>query len=133
MEEGKNYTVGDKLTPNPHSWHTVSNLLFLESPAGVGYSVNTNTSFVYNDLSTMNDNFDALKYFFTTYPEYKKNPFWIAGESYAGKYIPDLAYRIDHYNKDPSTTADKKINLLGLFIGNGVINFYANSLYHSTV
>lgn len=29
MEEGKNYTVGDKLVPNPHSWHTVSNLLFL--------------------------------------------------------------------------------------------------------
>ena len=29
MEEGVNYTVGDKLVPNPYSWHTVSNLLFL--------------------------------------------------------------------------------------------------------
>lgn len=57
MEEGKNYTDGDKLVPNPYSWHTVSNLLFLESPAGVGYSINTNGSFQYNDLTTMQDNF----------------------------------------------------------------------------
>lgn len=68
MEEGKNYTPGEKLTPNPHSWHTVSNLLFLESPGGVGYSINKNYTFLYNDLSTMTDNFDALRYFFTNYP-----------------------------------------------------------------
>ena len=81
----------------------------------------------------MTDNFDALKYFFTFYPEYKKNKFWIAGESYAGKYIPDLAFRIDHYNLDSTTKEDDKINLKGVFIGNGVIDFRNDELEKSQV
>jgi hypothetical protein len=34
---------------------------------------------------------------------------------------------------DPSTKADQKIKLWGLFIGNGVIDFRGNSLFKSTV
>lgn len=71
----------------------------------------------------MQDNFEALKNFFVGYSEYSPNTLWIAGESYAGKYIPDLAFRIDHYNLDPTTPAAQRIRLLGLFIGNGVIDF----------
>jgi carboxypeptidase C (cathepsin A) len=41
---------------------------------------------------------NALLDFFQKFPEYKKNNFWLAGESYAGKYIPDLAVLIDQYN-----------------------------------
>ena len=81
----------------------------------------------------MKDNFDALRFFYTYYPQYKKNPLWIAGQSYAGKYIPDLAFRIDHFNLDPTTTADQKIQMRGIFIGNGVIDFRGNSLFKSTV
>ena len=29
LEEGKNYTKGDKLEENPYSWHNLSNLLFI--------------------------------------------------------------------------------------------------------
>ncbi len=86
------------MTYNPYSWHRVSNLLFLESPAGVGYSYNTNTSFTYNDEITAHDNFNALMSFFDKFKEYRDRNFWIAGESYAGKYIPDLAVLIDQYN-----------------------------------
>jgi carboxypeptidase C (cathepsin A) len=107
------------LTENKHSWHKVSNLLFLESPAGVGYSYNTNLSFHNNDYTTAHDNMIALLDFFKKYPEYLKNPFWIAGESYAGKYIPDLAVLIDQYNLNSSS----QINLKGILIGNGVMSF----------
>jgi carboxypeptidase C (cathepsin A) len=79
LEEGKNYSKGDLLTENPHSWHNFSNLLFIESPAGVGFSINSDSSYEYNDVNTMNDNFDALRYFFTRFSEYSKNRFWIAG------------------------------------------------------
>jgi carboxypeptidase C (cathepsin A) len=62
----------------------------------------------------------VLQNFFAGFPEYSNNPFWITGESYAGKYIPDLAVLIDYYNNGlPS----KKINLKGVMIGNGIISF----------
>ena len=55
--------------------------------------------------------------FFNKFPEYKKSPFFLAGESYAGKYIPDLAVLIDRYNLD----AASPINFKGMMIGNGVM------------
>jgi len=66
---------------------------------------------------------NALLDFFNLYPEYKKNPFWIAGESYAGKYIPDLAVLIDQYNFDSKSP----INLKGIMIGNGIMDFHTLS------
>jgi carboxypeptidase C (cathepsin A) len=60
--------------------------------------------------------------FFKKFPEYTANGFWIAGESYAGKYIPDLAVLIDQYNQfNESKTF--KINLKGIMIGNGIMTF----------
>ena len=64
LEDGVNYKIGDNLTYNKHSWHRASNLLFFESPAGVGYSYNTNTSFQYDDAITATDNMNALLDFF---------------------------------------------------------------------
>lgn len=61
----------------------------------------------------------ALLNFFKTFDQYKNRKFFIAGESYAGKYIPDLAVLIDTHNLvDPGTA----INLKGIIIGNGVID-----------
>ena len=62
---------------------------------------------------------NALLDFFNKFPEYKQSPFFIAGESYAGKYIPDLAVLIDRYNLD----AASPINLKGIMVGNGVMRY----------
>lgn len=130
LEEGARYKAGDTLTANHYSWHLLSHLLFIESPAGVGYSLNTDPNFEYNDLSTANDNFAALQSFFAGFPEYSGNPFWIAGESYAGKYIPDLAVLIDYNN---GAGAGKAINLKGMMIGNGVMSFLNGELEKSSI
>jgi carboxypeptidase C (cathepsin A) len=62
----------------------------------------------------------AVVDFFSKYSEYKNNPFWISGESYAGKYIPDLAVLIDKHNlRSPAIP----INMKGIFVGNGVMSF----------
>jgi cathepsin A (carboxypeptidase C) len=67
---------------NNYTWLEQVNLLFLEAPAGVGFSYLQNTSYVYNDTNTAEDNFAALLNFFTNkFPEYVSNNFWIAGES----------------------------------------------------
>jgi len=81
------------LISNPYSWNKLANMLYLESPAGVGFSYCT-TCPTFNDNITAHDNYEVLTNWFLKFPIYQTNPFYISGESYAGHYIPTLAYAI---------------------------------------
>jgi serine carboxypeptidase-like clade 2 len=77
---------GAHLKQNPYSWNKFSNLLFLESPSGVGFSYsNTTSDYVTGDKKTAEDSYKFLVQFFQLYPQYANSRFYIAGESYAGK------------------------------------------------
>ncbi|KAL5839627.1 hypothetical protein ACOSQ4_012235 [Xanthoceras sorbifolium] len=109
-------TDGRGLKFNPFSWNKEANMLFLESPIGVGFSY-SNTSTDYNNLGdnfTANDAYTFLHKWFLKFPSYKTRTFYIAGESYAGKYVPQLAELIHDKNKDPSLY----IPLKGILLGN---------------
>ena len=99
------------------------------SPGDVGFSY-IDSQEIYekeiNDDITANDNLNALIDFFIKFPNYKGREFYIAGESYAGIYIPMLAYNIIMYNK--KVVESKKINLKGILVGNGVVDFSIDSL-----
>jgi carboxypeptidase C (cathepsin A) len=99
---------------NPWTVNSFSSFLALESPAGVGMSVNPQ-NIPFNDSITATDNYNALLQFFAGFPEYAGNKFWITGESYAGVYIPTLAAAIVAGN----ARGNAKINLAGLAVGNG--------------
>nr|GLL28838.1 serine carboxypeptidase-like 31 [Ipomoea trifida] len=104
------------LTVNPYSWNKEANLLFLESPIGVGFSY-SNTSTDYANLGddfAANDAYAFLHEWFLKFPSYRTRAFYIAGESYAGKYVPELAEIIVDRNKDPSLFID----LRGILLGN---------------
>jgi serine carboxypeptidase-like clade 2 len=78
-----------KLKLNPYSWNKAANLLFLESPVGVGFSY-TNTSRDIKQLGdtvTARDSYNFLVNWFKRFPQYKSHDFYIAGESYAGKLL----------------------------------------------
>lgn len=60
---GNHYEQGDILRENPHSWNKVAHLLFLESPAIVGFSTDTDMTFHYTDNQTADDAFEAVRYF----------------------------------------------------------------------
>jgi serine carboxypeptidase-like clade 2 len=47
------------------------------------------------------------------FPEYKERAFYIAGESYAGHYIPELAQLIVNRNKGAKNPT---INLKGILV-----------------
>ncbi|MFS7905854.1 putative carboxypeptidase D [Helianthus anomalus] len=79
---------------------SAANILFVESPTGVGFSY-SNKSLDYQnmgDKSTAANNYMFLLNWFERFPEYKERDFYIAGESYAGYYVPQLAQTIIYYN-----------------------------------
>ena len=105
------------LSPNPYSWNTNASVIYLESPAGVGFSLMGDPSNNYTtDQITAHDNLMALLQFFRGFYEYRGNDFYISGESYAGIYVPTLALQIVNYN---SYTPYAPINLQGIAVGNG--------------
>jgi hypothetical protein len=107
------------LTFNSFTWNSKTNNLWLESPAGVGFSYcETARGCDNTDTNTAANNLLALLSFYEAFPEFRANPLWITGESYAGIYIPMLAYNVYNYNvANPSTP----VNLHGIMVGNGCI------------
>jgi len=107
------------LVYNNFTWTTIANMIFLESPAGVGFSYTTSGSIPqYNDTGVATDNYNFLVNWFAAFPSYKTNPFWITGESYAGVYVPKLGNLV-------MQAAIKKTfpgNFKGVMVGNGVTN-----------
>ena len=92
-----------------------ANVLFLESPAGVGFSY-SNTTSDYDksgDSRTAADNYVFLVNWLERFPEYKDRDFYISGESYAGHYVPQLAHTILYHNKKANKTI---INLKGIIV-----------------
>ncbi|XP_004290564.1 PREDICTED: serine carboxypeptidase-like 42 [Fragaria vesca subsp. vesca] len=120
-ELGPFYPTGDGrgLRRNPSSWNRASNLLFVESPAGVGWSY-SNTSSDYNsgDASTARDMHTFLLKWYEKFPAYKSRALFLTGESYAGHYIPQLAVAILDHNKH---STGFKFNLKGVAIGNPLL------------
>ena len=46
------------------------------------------------DERTADDTYQFLVGFLERFPEYVGRPFWIAGESYGGHYVPNAALRV---------------------------------------
>ncbi|XP_015881553.2 serine carboxypeptidase-like 40 isoform X1 [Ziziphus jujuba] len=115
------FSDGKTLYKNRYSWNYAANVLFLESPAGVGFSYSNRTSDYdkSGDRRTAADNYVFLVNWLERFPEYKDRDFYISGESYAGHYVPQLAHTILYHNKKANKTI---INLKGIIIGNAVIN-----------
>uniref|UniRef100_A0A6I8PEB5 Carboxypeptidase n=1 Tax=Ornithorhynchus anatinus TaxID=9258 RepID=A0A6I8PEB5_ORNAN len=108
---------GSTLEYNPYSWNLVANMLYLESPAGVGFSYSDDKAYGTNDTEVADDNFLALREFFRLFPEFSSNELFLTGESYAGVYVPTLATRV---MRDPA------MNLQGLAVGNGLSCYEQN-------
>uniref|UniRef100_A0A2A4K0P1 Carboxypeptidase n=1 Tax=Heliothis virescens TaxID=7102 RepID=A0A2A4K0P1_HELVI len=101
-----------------HSWGKNHSLLFIDNPVGTGFSFTDDDRGYATNQTTIGENlYEALQQFLTIFPELRKAPLTIAGESYAGKHIPSLAVQIlwHKHEKEP-------INLHGLAIGNGFID-----------
>jgi serine carboxypeptidase-like clade 2 len=107
------FVVGDDLSVkvNRYAWNRKVNLVWLESPAGVGFSGELQDASYYNDDNVAAKTYEFLQLFFDKFPELKGREFYITGESYAGIYIP---YLVDLLVDTPIPDVDLK----GFAIGN---------------
>ena len=113
----------DKLEVNKYSWNLNANVIYIESPAGVGYRKSTDTKQPWTDDKTAKSLVEALKNFFSDFKEYSNNDFYISGESYAGVYIPFAAMEILKNGGD-------LIKIFkGVLIGNGLTDFETDIEY----
>lgn len=99
----------------PYSWTNTNSVIYIDNPVGTGYSF-TGNGYAQNETKVGEDLYNGLIQFFTMFPDLQKNEFFIAGESYAGKYVPAISYTILKKNGN----AKLEINLQGLSIGNGL-------------
>ncbi|XP_067906064.1 lysosomal protective protein-like [Heterodontus francisci] len=109
---------GSTLYINKYSWNKVANVLYLESPAGVGFSYSDDQNYATNDDEVAENNYLALQDFFSKFPSFKTNDFYVIGESYGGVYAPTLSLNI--------ANGAAKINLKGFAVGNGLSSTYFN-------
>jgi vitellogenic carboxypeptidase-like protein len=120
------------LHKNNNTWNQEYALLFVDNPVGAGYSVVERDEDIPSDPQQLVAQlFAALLAFFEANPGYKVRPFFVGGESYAGKYVPMLGHYIMGKKKCLGSgsaperngclsNGDNLFRLDGLFIGNGL-------------
>mmetsp|Transcript_19481 Transcript_19481/g.61820 ORF Transcript_19481/g.61820 Transcript_19481/m.61820 type:complete len:487 (+) Transcript_19481:103-1563(+) len=110
---------GASTTNNPYSWTTKANVMWVDQPAGTGFSTGLPT--MHNESQVGDNMYKFLQALLTSseLSKFAKNAFFVFGESYAGHYVPAVTHRIWQGIKNKEGVA---INLQGLAIGNGLTN-----------
>ncbi|KAM0912497.1 hypothetical protein ACQ4PT_012758 [Festuca glaucescens] len=79
----------------PTSWTQVSSVIFVDSPAGTGFSYDTTGNrTIPTDTIAIQQLHTFLQTWFDEHPQFLPNPFYVAGDSYSGVIIPPLAMKV---------------------------------------
>lgn len=112
-------------TKNDYAWNKFANMIYIESPAGVGYSICGDASeCIFDDDNSAKDNLAALLNVLQKFPEFNSNDLYLSGESYAGIYVPKLSEQLDKYIADNKGKQGVYIpSFKGFMVGNGVTDW----------
>ncbi|KAL8558529.1 hypothetical protein ACOMHN_038853 [Nucella lapillus] len=106
-----------KLVPRNITWNGKYSMLYVDNPVGTGYSFTKDGGYARNEVDVARDLYSFLEQFFQIYKEFQPNAFYVTGESYAGKYVPAISYKIHVENQGSPKV---RINFKGMAIGNGL-------------
>ncbi|KAA0153390.1 hypothetical protein FNF27_02831 [Cafeteria roenbergensis] len=109
---------GSGTTRNPYGWNTKANLMYVDQPAGVGFSYADRGGYSHNESQVGEYMVAFFTGFYKKYPQYANNPLYMACESYGGHYCPSATYALFESNKNAGTNFPIK----GMAIGNGLVD-----------
>ncbi|KIM46518.1 hypothetical protein M413DRAFT_24234 [Hebeloma cylindrosporum] len=92
-------------------WEEYTTMVFVDQPAGTGFSYTSTDNYVKTMDIAQQHILEFLKNFYKVFPEYKNVDTYLAGESFAGQWIP--------YYADAILNSTLNIPLKGAAIGNG--------------
>ncbi|EAN77535.1 serine carboxypeptidase III precursor, putative [Trypanosoma brucei brucei TREU927] len=115
-----NETTGD-IYNNTYSWNNHAYVIYIDQPAGVGFSYADKADYDKNEAEVSEDMYNFLQAFFGEHEDLRENDFFVVGESYGGHFAPATAYRINQGNKKGEGIY---IPLAGLAVGNGLTDPY---------
>lgn len=98
------------VTPRATAWNQYANYMIFEHPLSVTMSFAKDEDVPKTVQQGMEQYYQALLNFLEKHPEIAANPIILAGESYAGTYLPLLAKHIVDGNRNPNGT---KLDLRG--------------------
>jgi hypothetical protein len=110
------------LQQNPSSLHRMAHVIYLDRPAGVGFSWTTTkpSEDWVNDKQTASDSLEALRGLLGRYSWLCGRTIWVAGESYAGHFTVQLATKIADAEEMGTGICGSVLG--GVLIGNGVVD-----------
>ncbi|CAL5081016.1 unnamed protein product [Urochloa decumbens] len=106
------------------SWTKVSNIIFLDSPVGTGFSYSiAEQGYNSSDTKAVNQIVIFLRKWFDVHPEFLSNPLYIGGDSYSGMIVPTVTSEI--IAKGNNAGSEPALNLKGYLVGNPItdVNF----------
>ena len=77
---------------NKWGWNQKANVIYIESPAQVGFSYMDGKPPTWNDDLVAKQNAKAIREWFEVWKEYQGRDTYISGESYGGIYVPTVFY-----------------------------------------
>lgn len=123
---------GNGTVPNPFSWNSNANILWVDQPVGVGFSYGDKEDYIDDEDGVGEDLYQFLQAFLQGNPDLQGRPFYIFGESYGGHYAPAAGFRVFEGNQRPAR-GDVHINLQGIGIGNGLTDPSVQYKYYGTM
>ncbi|KAJ6574370.1 Alpha/Beta hydrolase protein [Mycena capillaripes] len=114
-ENGPLQVMGNySIVQNNFSWSKLVDIFWIDQPVGTGYSTSDATGYVSDEDQMGRDFVEFLSNIVKIFPSLAKRPLYLAGESYAGTYIPYIAKTI-------FSTPNPPVNLREMIVGDGTL------------